>query len=311
MSSNEPAFPFLMTLRAFLMRRPWRTFTIFAIAVLIASGCVSLEQKERELTFRPSHAEANWYTGLPAGVQELDLPVHASADAPRIHAWWWPEDEPGAPVVLYLHGARWNLTGNLNRITQLHQLGFSIFAIDYRGFGKSDGDLPSEATVYEDARAGWNWVVAREADPARRFIYGHSLGGAVAIDLAASLGGGGDGARGLIVESTFTNFAEMASEITRGLFPSVMLSQKFDSVDKIARVHMPVLVVHGQGDRFVPVRFSEALYKAAPSPKRLLLVPNGSHNNSLSIGSSDYQRVLADFFGLDAGRSLAGTGTHG
>jgi alpha-beta hydrolase superfamily lysophospholipase len=300
-----------MNLRAFLLRRPGRAFAALAIAALLASGCIGLEQKERELTFRPSHAEAVWYSGLPAGVQEVSLPVGASPDAPKIHAWWWPDADPVAPVVFYLHGARWNLTGNLNRITQLHQFGFSVFAIDYRGFGKSDGDLPSEATVYEDARAGWDWVVAREPDLARRFIYGHSLGGAVAVDLAAKLAGGADGARGLIIESTFTNFAEMTSEITRGLFPSAMLSQKFDSVGKIARVRMPVLVVHGQGDRFVPVRFSEALFAAAPTPKRLLLVPNGSHNNSLSIGSSEYHRALIDFFQLDAGPSAAGARAKG
>jgi len=300
-----------MNLRAFLLRRPGRAFAALAIAALLASGCIGLEQKERELTFRPSHAEAVWYSGLPAGVQEVSLSVGARPDAPKIHAWWWPDADPAAPVVFYLHGARWNLTGNLNRITQLHQFGFSVFAIDYRGFGKSDGDLPSEATVYEDARAGWDWVVAREPDPARRFIYGHSLGGAVAVDLAARLADGTDGARGLIIESTFTNFAEMTSEITRGLFPSAMLSQKFDSVGKIARVRMPVLVVHGQGDRFVPVRFSEALFAAAPTPKRLLLVPNGSHNNSLSVGSSEYHRALIDFFQLDAGPSAAGARAKG
>lgn len=293
--------------RLFLLRHPWRALAVLSAAALLASGCIGLEQKERELTFRASHDEAMWYSGLPAGVQELSLPVGARPDAPKIHAWWWPDADPAAPVVFYLHGARWNLTGNLNRISQLHQFGFSVFAIDYRGFGKSDGDLPSEATVYEDARLGWDWVVAREADPARRFIYGHSLGGAVAIDLASSLGSG-DAARGLIVESTFTNFAEMTSEITRGLFPSAMLSQKFDSIGKIARVRMPVLVVHGQGDRFVPVRFSEALYAAAPTPKRLLLVPNGSHNNSLSVGNSEYHRALVDFFQLAAGRSTAHAG---
>lgn len=300
-----------MNLRVFLFRRPWHAFATLAIAALLISGCIGLEQKERELTFRPSHAEASWYSGLPAGVQELSLPVGTRPDAPKIHAWWWPDEDPAAPVIFYLHGARWNLTGNLNRITQLHQFGFSVFAIDYRGFGKSDGDLPSEATVYEDARTGWNWVVAREPDRARRFIYGHSLGGAVAIDLAASIGDGADSARGLIVESTFTNFAEMTSEITRGLFPSAMLSQKFDSVGKIARVRMPVLVVHGQGDRFVPVRFSEALYKAAHMPKRLLLVPNGSHNNSLSVGGSEYQRALIDFFELGGRPSFAGTQKRG
>ncbi len=275
--------------------RPWRVISLLAVAALLATGCIGLEQKERELTFRATRSDAGWYTGLPSGVVELDLPVDARPDAPRIHAWWWADDNPKAPVVYYLHGARWNLTGHLNRIAQLRRFGFSVFAIDYRGFGKSDGDLPSEATVYEDAQAGWRWVVAHEPDPARRFIYGHSLGGAVAVDLAASLPGG---ARGLVVESSFTNFADMASEVTRGILPAAMLSQKFDSIGKIARVNMPVLIVHGEGDRYVPARFSEALYAAAAAPKRLLLVPNGSHNNSLAVGNSEYHRVLIDFFGF-------------
>ncbi len=276
--------------------RPWRVVTLLALAALLVSGCITLEQEERELTFRATRSEAGWYAGLPAGVVELDLPVESTQGAPRIHAWWWPDDNPEAPVVYYLHGAHWNLTGHLNRIAQLRRFGLSVFAIDYRGFGKSDGDLPSEASVYEDARAGWRWVVAHEPDPARRLIYGHSLGGAVAIDLAASLGA--DGARGLVVESSFTNFADMASEVTRGLLPAAMLTQKFDSLAKIAHVPMPVLIVHGGGDRFVPVRFSEALYAAAPAPKRLLIVPNGSHNNSLSVGNSEYHHVMVEFFGL-------------
>ena len=291
-----------MSLRSFLLHRPLRAVALLGFAALLASGCIGLEQRERELTFRPSRAEATWYSGLPSGVQELDLPVDGRPNAPRIHAWWWPDDNSEAPVVFYLHGARWNLTGNLNRIAQLRQFGFSVFAIDYRGFGKSDGDLPSESTVYEDARVGWSWVLAREHDAARRLIYGHSLGGAVAVDLAASIGAKGDGAGGLIIESSFTNFADMASEVTRGFIPSVMLSQKFDSIGKIAQVRMPVLVVHGQGDRYVPIRFSEALYAAAPAPKRLLLVPNGSHNNSLAVGGSDYQQALIEFFGLGARR---------
>ena len=300
-----------MTLKAFLMHRPRSTLAVAAAAALLASGCIGLEQKERELTFRSSRADATWYSGLPAGVQEVDLAVDARPDAPRIHGWWWPDADAHAPVVLYLHGARWNLTGNLSRIARLREFGFSVFAIDYRGFGKSDGGLPSESTVYEDARVGWAFVVANEPDPARRFIYGHSLGGAVAVDLAASLGAGAEGARGLIIESSFTNFADVASEITKGLFPSAMLSQKFDSVGKIATVRMPVLVVHGQDDRYMPIRFSEALYAAAPGPKRLLLVPNGSHNNSLSVGGADYRRAVFELFGLGAKDALAGTGAQG
>ena len=294
-----------MSARTFLLRRPLRAFAVLAIVALLASGCIGLEQKERELTFRSSHAEASWFSGLPAAVRELDLPIAADPGAPRLHAWWWPGNDADAPVVLYLHGAHWNLTGNVSRIAQLHDFGFSVFAIDYRGFGKSDGDLPSEATVYEDARIAWAWVVAHEPDPARRFIYGHSLGGAVAVDLAASLGGGAGTARGLIIESSFTNFADITAVVTRGWLPSALLSQKFDSVHKIANVRIPVLVVHGEGDRFVPVRFSEELYAAARAPKRLLLVPNGSHNNALVVGGSDYRRALQEFFGLLPTRGAA------
>ncbi len=272
-----------------------------ALVVLVASGCVGFAQKERELTFRPIREAAGWYSGMPEAMQDIYLPVVNGDVIERIHAWWWPAADRDAPAVLYLHGARWNLTGHLNRISQLHSFGFSVFAIDYRGFGKSDGELPSEESVYEDARAGWDWLVARQPDPARRYIYGHSLGGAVAVELASALAEGGSAAQGLIIESSFTSLADMAAELSKGWLPAgLILTQKFDSLGKIPQVRMPVLVVHGVSDRFVPPRFSEALYAAAPAPKKLLLVENGSHNNSMWVGNGEYQQALVELFGLEA-----------
>ncbi|HSQ05374.1 MAG TPA: alpha/beta hydrolase, partial [Burkholderiales bacterium] len=116
-------------------------------ATLLAAGCAGLAQKERELVFRIQPGTASWYSGLPAGVQELDVPVGSGERVQSISAWWWPAAATDAPAVLYLHGSRWNLTGQLFRIVQLHRFGFSVLAIDYRGFGKSKGDLPSEETV--------------------------------------------------------------------------------------------------------------------------------------------------------------------
>ena len=252
--------------------------------------------KERELLFRPVKDAASWYNGTPTTVQEIYLPVGDGTPTERIHAWWWPADEPDAPVVLYLHGVRWNLTGHLNRMSQLRRFGFSVFAIDYRGFGKSDGELPSEATVYEDARVGWKWLVQREPDPSRRYIYGHSLGGAVAIDLAAQISGTPATARGLIVESSFTSLPELVSESGYGWLP-ILISQKFDSAAKIRQIAMPVLIVHGADDRYVPAQMSSALYAAAPQPKKLLLVPNASHNNSVWTGDTDYRLALNELFG--------------
>ncbi|GFM65670.1 alpha/beta hydrolase [Pseudomonas cichorii] len=285
-----------------LARIKARRFTWACMAVLIIGlpvGCAVLEHKERELVFRIEPGNASWYSGLPADVQELELNTPSFGTSQNIHAWWWPATRKDAPAILYLHGSRWNLTGQLFRIEQLRALGFSILAIDYRGFGQSMGQLPSEDTVYEDARIAWDRLKQLQPDPQRRLIYGHSLGGAVAVDLAAELGRDArkddtpTQARGLIIESTFTNLADVAAAIASTSLPvRWLLSQKFDSLDKIADIHMPVLIVHGTDDRYVPARFSEELFEAAQEPKNLLLVPGGTHNNSMRLGRQAYSQAI-------------------
>ena len=293
-----------MTFPTLRSRRPWIYVAVaLSLIALGAVGCASLEVQERELTFRVVRATASWYSGMPEGVKELDLPVSADGKPEQIHAWWWPAANPDAPAALYLHGSRWDLTGQLFRIEQLHSFGFSVLAIDYRGFGKSSRELPSEATVYEDSQVAWETLTQLQPDPNRRFIYGHSLGGAVAIDLAARLSGGpGNGTmplRGLIVESSFTTLADIARALTVSWLPAeTLLSQKFDSVGKIAQVRVPILIVHGSGDRYVPPRFSQMLYDAARDPKRLLMVEGGTHNNSMREGRAEYLTALHALFGL-------------
>ena len=290
----------MMRLLAWLRARWMKVGVVLGVsAALAAAGCAQLAEKERELTFRVVPGDASWFSGLPAGVNEMDLPVTVEGKVQRVHAWWWPAEQAGAPALLYLHGSRWNLTGQLYRIEQLHDFGYSVLAIDYRGFGRSDGGMPSEATVYEDARAGWERLTELEPDPAKRYIYGHSLGGAIAIDLAAWLSAreGPVPARGLIVESTFTSLADIARALSYEWLPvQWILSQKFDSIDKIAQVRLPVLVVHGEADRYVPARFSKMLYEAARGPKQLLLVEGGTHNNSMRMGSDDYRQALGALF---------------
>jgi alpha-beta hydrolase superfamily lysophospholipase len=101
-------------------------------------------------------------------------------------------------VLLYLHGARWNVAGSSGRMRRMHELGFSVLGIDYRGFGKSSAGLPSEASAAEDARAAWDWLAAQHPN-SPRYIFGHSLGGAIAIDLASQVhdAAGHDGRRHL------------------------------------------------------------------------------------------------------------------
>jgi len=179
-----------------------------------------------------------------------------------------------------------------------------VLAIDYRGFGRSGGGVPSEQTVYEDARAAWRRFTELVPDSHERFIYGHSLGGAVAVNLAAELDSAAstsnEPARGLIVESSFTTLVDVAKSLSYSWLPlQWILSQKFDTLGKISEVKMPVLFVHGAADRFIPARFSQALYDAARAPKKLLLVKGASHNNSMRVGSDEYHDALRALFRLD------------
>ncbi|WAB95877.1 alpha/beta hydrolase [Pseudomonas putida] len=282
------------------LRRRWLTWLCATFLVVgLPAGCAVLQHKERELVFRIEPGQASWFRGLPNGVQELDLRPRSFAANQSLHAWWWPARRADAPAILYLHGVRWNLTGQLFRIEQLHAMGYSVLAVDYRGFGQSRGGLPSEATVYEDARIAWERFAQLQPDAGKRLIFGHSLGGAVAVELAADLTrqaqkeGGAVPARGLILESTFTSLGDVAAAVADTTLPvRWLLSQKFDSLDKIKDVGLPLLLVHGLDDRFVPPRFSQQLFEAAQQPKTLLLVPGASHNNSMSRAGQRYRNAI-------------------
>lgn len=283
-----------------IFKRRWPAWLCIILLIIgLPAGCSVLQHKERELVFRIEPGQASWFHGLPAEVQELDLRPRTFGKDQSLHAWWWPAKRADAPAILYLHGVRWNLTGQLFRIEQLHAMGYSVLAVDYRGFGQSRGDLPSEATVYEDARIAWERFSQLQPDAGKRLIFGHSLGGAVAVDLASELASQAekDGspvpARGLILESTFTSLGDVAAVVTDTALPiRWLLSQKFDSLDKINTIGMPLLVVHGLDDRYVPPRFSQQLFDAAHEPKALLLVPGASHNNSMSLAGQRYRQAI-------------------
>ena len=281
---------------------PWLCMATLVVGLPV--GCGALKYKERELLFRIEPGTAGWYRGLPTDVQEFDIKPASFKDGQNLHAWWWPAARRDAPSILYLHGVRWNLTGQAFRIEQLRAMGYSVLAIDYRGFGQSKGDLPSEVSVYEDARVAWERFKTMQPDANKRLIYGHSLGGAVAIDLAADLAAQAKKqrnpipVRGLVIESTFTSLGDAVAQVADSNLPVKwlpvrwLLSQKFDSIDKIVDIDMPLLVVHGLADPFMPSRFSQQLFNAASEPKRLLLIPGGTHNNSMSRGGSQYRQAL-------------------
>jgi uncharacterized protein len=262
----------------------------------LAAGCASFDAKQREWIFQPSTAA--WAAGadVVTGMQDVWIGFPAAEDgAPvRLHGLWLPQVRADAPVLLYLHGARWDVRGSAFRMRRMHELGFSVLGIDYRGFGRSTAGLPSEASAAEDARAAWDWL-ARHEPQAKRFVFGHSLGGAIAVRLAAEV----DDAAGLIVESSFTSIPEVVQTFRWGWLPvGGLITQRFDAATRIADVKAPVLVVHGSDDHLIAPALGRALFDKARTPKRFVLVEGGSHHNTNSIGQAQYRAAVAELFGL-------------
>jgi len=256
----------------------------------MAGGCAYLSEKQGELIFRPT--DAVW-RGFDPAVHKLDehwVPVGQNGD--RLHAWWVAAESPEAPVLLYLHGARWNLSGSVTRIERWRRLGFSVLAIDYRGFGKSAAVAPTESLAYEDAEAAWDYL-AGIAPQRKRIVAGHSLGGAIAAELARRR----PDVAGVVLEATFTSITDMVAESAWSYLPvDLILTQRFDTLAKIGDIKAPILITHGTEDRIVPFSMGEKLFQAAKSKKRFIGGEGGSHHNLSSAGFDQYREALKDLF---------------
>ena len=260
----------------------------------VIGGCAYLtDERQGELIFRPVKGVWRGYSPERYSFQDHWIEV-GNGHGHRLHAWWLEGDRPGAPAVLYLHGARWNLTGSVTRIDRWRQLGFAVLAVDYRGFGRSTEVAPTEAYAYEDAEAAWAYL-AKIAPGRPRYIVGHSLGGAIATELARRH----PEASGLVLEATFTSVADMVGESSWGFLPvGLILTQKFDALSKIAEVKVPVLIAHGTRDSIVPFRMGERLFEAATAPKRFVKVEGAGHHNLSGVAFDEYRAALAELFGL-------------
>jgi alpha-beta hydrolase superfamily lysophospholipase len=272
----------------------WLLAPLAAVALL--AGCAALDEKQRAWIFQPT--DRTWWGGLAAaeGMQDIWIDFDsAESGAPvRLHALWAGQPRADAPVLLYLHGARYDVRGSAHRMRRMHELGFAVLGIDYRGFGRSTAGLPSEAMAYEDARAAWDWL-AREHPQARRFVFGHSLGGAIAVQLASAV----PDAAGLMVEGSFTSIPDLVGTFKWGWLPvGPLITQRFDAASRVGQLRTPLLVVHGSEDQLISPELGRALYEQAPAPKRFVLVDGGSHHNTNAVGQAQYRQALHELFGI-------------
>lgn len=208
----------------------------------------------------------------PRGLDFEDVSF-VSSDGTRLHGWYVRHENPRA-VILFSHGNAGNLSHRAETARVLNKLvGVSVMLYDYRGYGRSEG-RPSEKGIMNDARSARSWLANREGIDCQEIVLmGRSLGGAVSVDLAQ------DGARALILESTFTSIPDMAAIHYPWLPLRRLLRTRFDSMDKIQAYRGPLLQSHGNADQIVPFEVGRRLHDAANEPKQFLVIEGGDHND--------------------------------
>jgi len=237
---------------------------------------------ERSSLYYPSSAMEADPGSIGLDYKEI---VFFAEDRTELHGWLIPAKEAEVTVI-FAHGNGGNISHRLEKIAILHELTVNIFIFDYRGYGKSKGS-PTEQGLYQDIKAAYDYI--KDNYPKSKIvIYGESLGGAVAVDLAAKVN-----VNGLILEGTFTSVADMA-KIVYPWLPEIFLHSKFDSLSKIGKINTPKLHLHGNLDQIVPIYLGQRLYEAAGEPKQLVLIDSG-HNDSFFVSEHKIKAALKDF----------------
>jgi fermentation-respiration switch protein FrsA (DUF1100 family) len=273
-------------------------WSVIVLAGAFLLVCVALYFFQTRLIFYPTREFAITPSQLQLPYEEVYIDVTPEE---RIHGWYFPTSSPDnvkkVPVVLFCHGNAGNISHRLETAELILSLGADILLFDYRGYGKSDGS-PSENNVYADAEACYNWLMEQKGvRPQDIILFGRSLGGAVAIELARRIKCGG-----LIVESSFTSVREMGKKMFP-IFPvKRLLKCKFNSIGKIRSVTCPVLVTHSPDDDLVPFEMGRQLFAAANEPKQFVTL-RGGHNEREYLVDSIYTVALRDFLHFNCSKT--------
>ena len=215
-------------------------------------------------------------------------------DAVQLHGWYIPR-QGAEQVLLFFHGNAGNISHRGESVKLFHRLGVNVFIIDYRGYGQSTGN-PGEQGLYRDAAAAWRFLTEEKKFAADDvIIFGRSLGGAVAANLAANVQ-----ARGLILESTLSSAQDFARAVFRILSRLVVIRYDFNTTAMLERVHYPVLVLHSPDDEIMPFHLGRKVYDAANQPRQFVHM-RGDHNSGFYASQPEYEHELGEWL-----RSLEG-----
>jgi uncharacterized protein len=262
----------------FRLRRARVLFPLLGFAAVGYAALVGgLYLFQRQLLYLPDRTRPELAGLAELGVREVTL---STEDGLSLFSWYLPP-RPGQPVIAYFHGNGGHIGYRVERLLRFAREGFGVLMAEYRGYGGNPG-APSETGFYTDGRAALAFLERQGVAPNRLVLYGESLGSGVAVALAV-----GDEIAALILEAPPTSVAEVA----QCHFPYVpaarLVTDRFDSLSRIGRVKAPILILHGESDRIVPVRYGRALFNAAPEPKEGWFAPDAGHEDLARYGALD------------------------
>jgi alpha-beta hydrolase superfamily lysophospholipase len=216
-----------------------------------------------------------------------EIPL-VTSDNTKLNSWFVPAAEEKA-VVLLCHGNAGNISHRLDLVRILHLLQYSVFLFDYRGYGKSEGK-PGEEGTYKDGEAAWAYLVGhKKRDPKKIVLMGRSLGGAVAANLAGQYKPGA-----LILESTFTSVPDLGAEHYWFVPVRAIARFHYNTKKYLAKVTVPVLVMHSRSDEMIPYNHGQALFEAAGELKEFCEL-TGTHNEGFLATGQAYPETIKNF----------------
>lgn len=255
---------------------------LVAVAALYVAVAACMYVFQRNFLYMPGGERTPPAVLGLTSVEEVEL---TTPDGETLIAWHGAAPL-GAKTILYFHGNGGDLAGRLDRVKAYRAFGFGLLMMSYRGYSGSSGQ-PSEAANVADARLAYDWLIGKGVRPADIVLFGESLGTGVAVQLGATVEIGG-----IILDAPYTSMADAAAGHYPWLPVRILLTDRYDSLSRIARVHAPLLVIHGGKDTIVPLPLGQALFAAANEPKRLQVYPEAGHIYHAAFGSLD---LIRDF----------------
>ncbi|MBN2506388.1 MAG: alpha/beta hydrolase [Verrucomicrobia bacterium] len=258
-------------------------------AVGLVCVFLMLRWLERHLIYVPSRQLEASGAALNRSFEDVFL---TTGDGVGLNGWFFPAtagSRRAHVVILLLHGNGGNISHRLDYYVLWLELGVSVFALDYRGYGRSEG-VPTEAGTYLDAEAARVWLTGKGFAPPHIIALGESLGGGVASELAVKGGVGG-----LVLQSSFTRIRDLGAELYPWLLPVRWLARThYDTLERLPRLQCPVLILHSRDDTLIRFRHAERNFAAAREPKMLWEI-RGDHNTTLDADPAAYRQGLEQF----------------